>query len=99
MIKGAFSRRLPRGEPVSASRQSRRERGIWQRRYWEHTVRDDDDFVRHLDYVHFNPVKHGLVEDVAAWPYSSFRRFVRLGLYPADWAVAAADEPAAFGER
>ena len=97
LIKGSFSRHVPAGERVSTSRQSRRERGIWQRRYWEHTIRDDDDFARHLDYIHFNPVKHGLVEHVADWPYSSFHRFVQLGLYPEDWAASGND--GVFGER
>ncbi|MGE5271624.1 MAG: REP-associated tyrosine transposase [Thiohalocapsa sp.] len=96
-IKGTFSRRLPRVEPVSISRKSRRERGIWQRRYWEHTIRDDDDFARHADYIHFNPVKHGYVEHVADWPCSSFHRFVQLGLYPMDWAASTHDGK--FAER
>ena len=61
---------------------SRGERGIWQRRYWEHTIRDDRDFAAHMDDTHFNPVKHGLVEHPADWPHSSFRRCVDGGLYP-----------------
>jgi putative transposase len=61
LIKSAFSRSLPRGERISASRASKGERGIWQRRYWEHTLRDEQDFARHADYIHFNPVKHGHV--------------------------------------
>jgi putative transposase len=64
----------------------RGERGIWQRRFWEHTIRDDADDAAHMDYVHFNPVKHGLVSDVADWPYSSFRRCVAAGVYPTGWA-------------
>src|SRR6266478_4312086 len=88
LIKSAFSRGLPRGE-----------RGIWQRRYWEHTLRDEDDFVRHLDYIHFNPVKHGHAARVRDWPFSSFRRWVRLGAYPVDWAGTADDEIAPSGER
>ena len=71
----------------------RRERGIWQRRFWEHTIRDDRDYAAHMDYVHFNPVRHGLVARAADWPYSSFRRCVALGLYPADWC-AGGDKPA-----
>jgi len=62
------------------------ERGIWQRRYWEHTIRDDQDYARHVDYVHYNPVKHGYVARVCDWPYSSFHRFVAAGTYPLDWA-------------
>ena len=57
----------------------KRERGIWQRRCWEHTIHDNDDFARHADYIHFNPVKHGYVERVQDWPFSSFHRMVRLG--------------------
>jgi putative transposase len=64
-IKIKFSRKMPAGEYRSASRALRRERGIWQRRFWEHTIRDERDYAAHLDYVHFNPVKHGLVECVA----------------------------------
>jgi REP-associated tyrosine transposase len=100
LVKAAFSRGLPGGERVSASRISKGERGIWQRRYWEHTIRDEGDFARHVDYIHFNPVKHGYTNDVQDWPYSSFRRMVRLGSYPADWAGSVMnDETADFGER
>lgn len=58
---------------------------MWQRRFWEHTLRDRDDLVRHLDYIHFNPVKHGLVRSVIEWPWSSFHRYVNMGVYAADW--------------
>lgn len=97
-IKTAFSRAMPPGEMLSASRQVRGERGIWQRRYWEHRVRDARDYAAHMDYIHFNPVRHGLVAHPAAWEFSSFHRSVRRGLYPADWAFVqeAAGE---FGER
>jgi len=86
LIKSAFSRRLATGERVSESRAGKGERGIWQRRYWEHTIRDDNDFARHIDYIHINPVKHRLVARVSDWPYSSFHRMVKLGVYPEDWA-------------
>jgi REP-associated tyrosine transposase len=99
LIKGGFSRALPRVERVSASRLRKRERGIWQRRYWEHTLRDDDDFARHVDYIHFNPVKHGYVERVQDWPFSSFHRMVRLGLYPESWAADPMHQEDGFGER
>ena len=98
LIKGGFSRGRPQGEPVSASRQGKRERGIWQRRYWEHTLRDEDDFARHADYIHFNPVKHGHAERVRDWPFSSFHRMVRLGVYPEDWAGDNKDRDEGFGE-
>src|SRR5262249_41495380 len=99
LIKSAFSRGLPGGERISESRSSRGERGIWQRRYWEHTLRDEEDFARHVEYIHFNPVKHGHVGRVMDWPYSSFHRMVRLGIYPQDWAGDVRDVPGGFGER
>jgi len=86
LIKAGFSRRIPAGEQRSASRIKRGERGLWQRRYWEHLIRDDRDFEQHLAYIHWNPVKHGWVTRVIDWPYSSFHRYLRRGLYPADWA-------------
>jgi len=87
------------GEWISESRRSKSERGVWQRRYWEHTLRDERDFARHTDYIHFNPVKHGLVSRVQDWPHSSFRRMGRLGIYPQDWAGDNRDGAAEFGER
>lgn len=86
LIKAGFSRSIPRGEKRSASRVKRGERGIWQRRYWEHLIRDDHDFERHVDYIHWNPVKHGWVERVIDWPYSSFHAHMRRGTYSTDWA-------------
>ena len=79
-IKAGFSRALPRDERVSMSRAGKGERGIWQRRCWEHTLRDERDFERHVDYIHFNPVKHGHVSRVSDWPHSTFHRMVRLGI-------------------
>jgi putative transposase len=99
LIKSTFSRSLPSGEAVSTSRLTKAERGIWQRRFWEHTIRDEGDFSRHIDYVHINPLKHGLVTRVRDWPYSSFHRMVRLGVYPEDWAGDVARMVGDFGER
>ena len=100
LIKSAFSRALPAGEKISPSRADKGERGIWQRRYWEHTLRDQNDFVRHNDYIHFNPVKHGLVERVSDWPHSSFAKMVHEGIYPEDWAGDNQAPPGnSFGER
>jgi putative transposase len=99
LIEAMFSRGLPAGERVSASRDRKGERGVWQRRYWEHTIRDEDDFARHADYIHFNPVKHGYAPSAGDWPHSSFHRMVRLGVYPAAWARKAEDDRAGFGER
>jgi putative transposase len=84
-IKTAFSKSLPAGEAHSPVMTSCGERGIGQRRYWEHTIRDDRDFAAHMDYTHFNPVKHGYVERPGDWPYSTFRRCVAAGMYPAWW--------------
>ena len=100
-IKSTFSRNLPPEETVSLSRATRGERGIWQRRYWEHTIRDEEDYARHIDYVHINPVKHGLVDRVCDWAASSFHRHVELGNYSSDWAgdLSQYNDSANFGER
>jgi len=98
LIKSGFSRGLPPGESVSASRQGRGERGIWQRRYWEHRIRDDADFAHHVDYIHHNPRKHGHVAHVIDWPWSSFHRYVAAGLLPKDWVCDEEDE-VQVGER
>jgi putative transposase len=71
---------------------------LWQRRFWEHTIRDEKDFERHVDYIHFNPVKHELVTRVRDWPHSSFHRYVRLGVLPRDWAGDVRDSRIGFGE-
>ena len=92
LIKSGLSRALPKVEFRSAVRHARDERGIWQRRFWEHLIKSDVDFQAHMDYVHINPVKHGLVKCVADWPHSTFHRWVRLGVYPADWAGEMDDE-------
>ena len=97
-LKALFATAMPRTEWRAAARLRKGERGVWQRRFWEHTIRDDRDYAAHMDYVHFNPVKHGLVAHAADWPYSSFRRCVARGLYPADWSMGGADS-ADWGER
>ncbi len=85
VIKTAFARNVPLGERRCDARLRKAERGLWQRRFWEHAIRDDDDFAAHVDYVHFNPVKHGYVREPAAWPYSTFKSAVQRGLYPESW--------------
>lgn len=101
-IKGRFSRACPPGEAISASRGRKRERGIWHRRYWEHALRDERDFATHVDYIHYNPVKHGHSGRVIDWPHSSFHRYVKAGILPGDWGgvveprIARATE--GFGE-
>jgi len=72
----------------SGSRIRQRRRGVLQRRFWEHALRDEEDYARHFDYIHYNPVKHGYVESVQDWPYSSFR-WVKQGVYPPDWGSKA----------
>ena len=71
--------------PQTPSRERKQQRGIWQKRYWEHTCQDEDDVQNCVDYIHFNPVKHGLTSRVRDYPWSSFHRFVRLGEYEANW--------------
>ena len=68
-------------------RVARGERGIWQRRYWEHLIKDDDDLRRHIEYIHYNPVKHGYVTKAVDWPYSSFHQYVRSGVYASYWGA------------
>ena len=70
---------------TSTSKQSQRYRGVWQKKFWEHTIRDAKDFKMHLDYIHGNPVKHNLTETPGDWAWSSFHRYVRLGTYESDW--------------
>lgn len=85
-VKGHFTQRLLLNN-VPLQRNARGEYNLWQRRFWEHTIRDDRDLQIHVDYIHFNPVKHGWVSHVSAWTYSSFHRYVRLGLLPKNWAM------------
>jgi putative transposase len=80
LIKSGVSRTLPLTESRSVSRIKKGERGIWQRRYWEHLVRDERDFERHVDYIHYNPVKHGYVGRADDWPFSRIQRAIRNGL-------------------
>ena len=98
LIKSGFSRRLRADAPRSARHVAKREKGIWQRRYWEHAIRDDLDLERHVDYIHFNPVKHGLVTRVRDWPHSSFHQYVARGELPEDWGGDLRDVSGEFGE-
>ncbi|RKU16658.1 transposase [Candidatus Poribacteria bacterium] len=87
LIKSYFSRHCQGKYDgiVSTSRRDKQERAFWQRRFWEHVIRDDKDFVNHIEYIHYNPVKHGLVDAPKDWEYSSFHRYVRAGLYDEMW--------------
>jgi putative transposase len=91
LVKTFFSKNIPKTERRSRVRHKKGERGIWQRRYWEHTIRDERDYAAHMDYLHYNPVKHGYVDRVMDWPYSTFRHHVIQGLYPEHWAVSDID--------
>ena len=100
-IKAGFSKRMNDAGMASAvghSRQQRHESGYWQRRFWEHMIRDETDYQRHFDYIHGNPVRHGLVQQVADWPWSSFHRYVAEGIYSADWHCREDMPSDSFGE-
>ncbi len=98
LIKSRFARALPKQERLSAVRAARNERGIWQRRFWEHLIRDEADYARHVEYCCINPLKHRLVKRVRDWSYSSFHRDVRAGAVPEDWA-GDREASGEFGER
>jgi len=98
MIKSRFARSTPKQEPRSCVREARGERGIWQRRFWEHLIRDECDYARHIEYCYINPIKHALVRRVQDWPHSSFHRDVHAGIFPPDWA-GEIDVAGEFGER
>ena len=92
LIKGNFSRAIEKGEYRSETRRRRGERGLWQRRFWEHLIRDEDDFRHRADYIHWNPVKHGWVQKVSEWPHSSYSSFLRRGIYELNWGeIGVAD--------
>jgi putative transposase len=82
-----FLEQIGPGGERNGSRVKRKEAAIWQRRFWEHTLQDEEDLNRHLDYLHFNPVKHGWVQQVKEWPWSSFHRYVKMDCYPQDWGI------------
>jgi putative transposase len=97
-IKSMFTRGCIK-KGIILRRNEKGEYDLWQRRYWEHTIRNDLDYARHVDYIHYNPVKHGLVKQVSDWPYSSFHHYVRLGLLDSDWAGRSGDDwEDGFGE-
>jgi putative transposase len=98
LIKRRFTDAV-RKTGIRMPRRHNGEIALWQRRYWEHTIRDETDFERHVDYIHFNPVKHGLVKRVRDWPHSSFHRYVRLGVLPQDWGRDLRELDGKLGER
>ncbi len=96
-IKSAFSRQCGqqcKGEATRA-RVNKKEQPVWQRRFWEHDIQNELDFQNHVEYIHYNPVKHGLTNAPADWQYSSFQRYVDHGIYPYDWG---AEKPMKFGD-
>lgn len=97
-VSRLLSRVVCRMETRTASKTAKGERGIWQRRYWEHTLRDEEDIRRHMGYIHYNPVRHKYVERVADWPYSTFHRYVEAGVYYRDWAGSGEVDDMGFGE-
>lgn len=101
LIKTHFSKKLRtlhHEEWLTSSKIKHRESLIWQRRFWEHRIRDEDDYRHHMDYIHYNPVKHGLVSYANDWPYSTFHRYVQQGIYPADWGGGGIETAGQFGE-
>jgi putative transposase len=99
-IKKEFTKRwladLGHDHSISVARRRERRRGIWQPRYWEHTLENEDDFERHFDYIHWNPVKHGYVRCPHEWPHSSFHRCVERGVYDRQWGCFSTTPPASF---
>ena len=93
-INGGFASAVSTANPTTPPG----EFALWEERYWEHAIRDESDLARHIEYIHFNPVKHGLVERVSEWPHYSFHRYVRHGLLPGDWAGTVPLSAEDFGE-
>ena len=98
LCKSAVTKATAQASTTSSSRGTRNEGSLWQRRFWAHAIVDDRDDELHADYIHFNPVKHGLVSSVQDWPHSSFHRWVRKGRYDLNWASDMEDDDERFGE-
>jgi putative transposase len=96
-INSGFTSAIAKADP-SNTVSAQDEYALWQRRYWEHTIHDDTDLARHIEFIHFNPVKHGLVDRVSQWPHSSFHRYVQRGLLPVDWTSTVPLAGEEFGE-
>lgn len=89
---------LKRDEWMNASKRKRNESTLWQRRFWEHHIRDERDYEKHIDYIHHNPVKHGYVNKVSDWPYSTYHRYVEKGIYPIEWGGVNDMGDGAYGD-
>ncbi len=89
LIKSYFSHHCKEGESLEISKSGVKKYGkqVWQHRYWEHFIRNEEDYSRHVEYIHFNPVKHGLASSPSLWKYSSFQDYVSQGLYPVEWGT------------
>ena len=98
LIKAGFSRRIPKGEYRRKSRINKGERGIWQRRYWEHLIRDERDYEQHVNYIYFNPVKHGYVQKAIEWKNSSIHRYIKEGIIAPNWRNAETSKGDNYGE-
>ncbi len=101
-IKSVFTKKYINriGEPAAkptASMQKKGEKGIWQRRFREHTIKDENDYRLHIEYIHYNPAKHGLVAAPKDWPHSSFHRFVEKNIYPESWGGPVTEFPEKIG--
>jgi len=88
LIKGFFSKEIQTQERITASRKNKNERGIWQRRFWEHLIRNEQDLKNHIDYIHYNPVKHGYVQQPDEWKYSSIYQYIKNELLSPNWTCA-----------
>lgn len=98
LIKAGFSRQIKSNERRSLSRQKKGERGIWQRRYWEHLIRNERDFNNHVDYIHYNPVKHGYVAKPVDWQHSSIHRYIKKNGTNNNWPIMPHNDGGQFGE-
>lgn len=100
LFKSHFTRQLPNElkQTTNANRQKHKQTGVWQLRYWEHTIRDEQDFINHVNYIHYNPVKHGYVKHVKDWEYSTFHKHVKNGVYDEDWGSDYQIVDVNFGE-
>lgn len=85
LIKSTFSRKIPKKKSINKSRLSKRERGIWQRRYWEHTIKDEKDLINHIDYIHYTPIKHQHVKTPTDWPHSTIHHYIKTGRVEPNW--------------
>ena len=99
LLKAGFSRRIEKTESIAPSRALKRERGLWQRRFWEHQIKDEDDLARHIDYIHYNPVKHGWTDSPVKWAHSTLHGYIERGLLPENWGGCGGDESVERGER